>query len=309
VYNQICGIYKIQNLVNGKVYFGQSNNIKQRWNSHKNIAKNKYSKSYNYHLYRSIRKYGIENFEFSIVKECKEDDLNCLEQFYIISYSSWNSNYGYNKSIGGEGGGSKTEEAKKNMRKPKSELAKLHIRLSHLGIRHTTEQKEKISNSCKEYFRNNPRTEENRKKSSITSIKIWDKIGRKPVKIITKPKTSKQLEAVHKQRKDIKCVETGIIYHGLNEAKRTTKISCIERALSNGTSAGGFHWEYVNTVRKPRPKYKIRNVETNEIFESLNAIVRCYGGDSRVYKKHIGSKASYKGFHWEICLIYKYCNN
>ena len=34
-----CGIYKITNQVNGKVYIGQSKNIHRRWLKHKNVAK------------------------------------------------------------------------------------------------------------------------------------------------------------------------------------------------------------------------------------------------------------------------------
>ena len=37
---KICGIYKITNLVNGKVYIGQSQDIYSRWKEHK-YARNK----------------------------------------------------------------------------------------------------------------------------------------------------------------------------------------------------------------------------------------------------------------------------
>ena len=33
----MIGIYKIENLINGKVYIGQSVDIKERWASHKRI--------------------------------------------------------------------------------------------------------------------------------------------------------------------------------------------------------------------------------------------------------------------------------
>ena len=35
-----CGIYKITNLINNKVYIGQSQNIEHRWIAHKSEAKN-----------------------------------------------------------------------------------------------------------------------------------------------------------------------------------------------------------------------------------------------------------------------------
>ena len=35
---KICGIYKITNLINGKVYIGQSTNIERRWKDHKSYV-------------------------------------------------------------------------------------------------------------------------------------------------------------------------------------------------------------------------------------------------------------------------------
>lgn len=62
--NEKTGIYKIQNLINGKIYIGQSKNIEKRWLRHKTTAFNKNDHSYNLPLYRAIRKYGLENFSF-----------------------------------------------------------------------------------------------------------------------------------------------------------------------------------------------------------------------------------------------------
>lgn len=52
-------------------------------------------------LYEAFRKYGIENFEFSILEECSEEQLNDKEKFYIQKYNSYNN--GYNETLGGEG--------------------------------------------------------------------------------------------------------------------------------------------------------------------------------------------------------------
>lgn len=76
---KICGIYKITNLVNGKVYIGQSIDIYRRWAQHKKIGRNlsedKYSRDYDKVLYRAMRKYGVDSFEFSIVEKCEESAL------------------------------------------------------------------------------------------------------------------------------------------------------------------------------------------------------------------------------------------
>ena len=39
-------------------------------------------------FYRSIRKYGLENFSFEILEECLREELNKKEQFYIAKYHS-----------------------------------------------------------------------------------------------------------------------------------------------------------------------------------------------------------------------------
>lgn len=93
----ICGIYKIENLINHKVYIGQSVNIKNRWKSHLNVSKNPVSDGYEYPLYRAFRKYGLENFSFKILEECPKEKLNQREEYYIKKYNSLDNNFGYNQ--------------------------------------------------------------------------------------------------------------------------------------------------------------------------------------------------------------------
>lgn len=91
-------IYKITNKINNKCYIGQSNNPMQRWTSHKshtNIGDD-IGKSA---IHDAMRKYGIDNFEFSILGWY--DDYNEKEQYYIRSYNSLIPN-GYNILKGGE---------------------------------------------------------------------------------------------------------------------------------------------------------------------------------------------------------------
>ena len=96
----MIGIYKITNKINGKSYIGQSVNIQKRFNAHKSTAFNPNSKIYDSPLYKAIRKYGIENFEFKILEECDETELDDKEIFYISKYQT-NSKMGYNQDSGG----------------------------------------------------------------------------------------------------------------------------------------------------------------------------------------------------------------
>lgn len=95
------GIYIVTNNINGKVYIGQSRNIKKRWGVHKNFPFNENNKKYpQYHtvFYRALRKYGLENFEFKILEECSIELLNEREIFYMEKYNSTDNNYGYNNT-------------------------------------------------------------------------------------------------------------------------------------------------------------------------------------------------------------------
>ena len=96
----ICGIYKITNLVNNKLYIGQSKDLYERLRKHKESLKNNYH--FNKHLQRSYNKYGKDNFDFEIIEVCSYELLNDKETFYIDKYNTMNSNYGYNKESGGK---------------------------------------------------------------------------------------------------------------------------------------------------------------------------------------------------------------
>lgn len=95
----MIGIYKITNKVNGKVYIGQSDNITARWQKHRKTAFNPNNRCYNYPLYRAIRKYGLDNFEFEIIEECPVEELDNKELLYISKYKAFGQ--GYNQTAGG----------------------------------------------------------------------------------------------------------------------------------------------------------------------------------------------------------------
>ena len=76
-----CGIYKIQNLINNKIYIGQSIEIERRWQKH--LTAND-----NFLIHKALKKYGKENFIFSIVEECDQSQLDEREQYWIQYYNS-----------------------------------------------------------------------------------------------------------------------------------------------------------------------------------------------------------------------------
>ena len=94
----MCGIYIITNLINGKQYIGQSNDIEYRWIQHKRSAISKHKRS---RLISAFKKYGIDNFKFEILELCSPNELDTKEIQYIAQYNTYNN--GYNMTIGGDG--------------------------------------------------------------------------------------------------------------------------------------------------------------------------------------------------------------
>lgn len=95
---KICGIYKITNLKDQKIYIGQSVDIKTRWSNHikaslgiDSIAHSK--------VHDVMAEEGIWNFTFELLEECSRDKLNEREKYYINFYKS--NLYGYNLTKGG----------------------------------------------------------------------------------------------------------------------------------------------------------------------------------------------------------------
>lgn len=89
----------IRNKINHKVYIGQSDNILRRWEEHKNRSKSSNKRWSDSYLYRSIRKYGLENFEFKVLEETTIEMLNEREEYYIIKCNSTERDKGYNMGI------------------------------------------------------------------------------------------------------------------------------------------------------------------------------------------------------------------
>lgn len=81
--NIIVGIYKIENLINHKIYIGQSKHIYSRWCQHRHDGRHGDTP-----LYRAFKKYGIENFSFEVLETCKIDEFTEKELFYINYYNS-----------------------------------------------------------------------------------------------------------------------------------------------------------------------------------------------------------------------------
>jgi group I intron endonuclease len=90
-------IYQITNNITNDFYIGKSKEAKTRFYKHKYNASQTNSQT---HLYRAMRKYGIDNFSLSILDEAKTtQELNDKEILWIKKL-----NPKYNMTKGGDGG-------------------------------------------------------------------------------------------------------------------------------------------------------------------------------------------------------------
>ena len=74
-------------------------NVETRKLEHLNTYNNSKSRTYNFKLYQAMRKYGFDNFEFLIIEECKNDELEEKEKYYIELFNTVQD--GYNEALGG----------------------------------------------------------------------------------------------------------------------------------------------------------------------------------------------------------------
>jgi group I intron endonuclease len=132
--DRICGIYKITNIINNKIYIGGSINIKHRFSEHKWQLNNNIHG--NIHLQRAWNKYGKDNFKFEIIEECDILLLKETEQQYIESYNSYKRDFGYNIE-------------KLVVRKELSQETKLKISIAHKGKKLSISQRNNMSKSAK----------------------------------------------------------------------------------------------------------------------------------------------------------------
>ncbi len=93
-------IYKAINLINNKLYIGQTTNkFKYRVSQHIYDGEKRPETSKLY-FSKIINKYGKDNFKWEILEECNSKyELDLAEEWYIRYYKSYKKEFGYNKSL------------------------------------------------------------------------------------------------------------------------------------------------------------------------------------------------------------------
>lgn len=287
-------IYKITNKITNKCYIGETikDDPEKRWKEHKNTIKRGVGCPA---LQNSVKKYGIENFTFDVLLICFDDDRYKYEIEYIKKYNTIVPN-GYNILEGGPGGSFKGKKHSEETKKRMSEnMKQKYIDDPNYGYLHTEETKklisknrkginlgkkisdeilqkrkinlinnpeirEKISNSLKEYHKNNVNNYSYETKQKISdSLKEYHKnkvnnnVGRS---YEIKQKISDGLKEYHKN----KIVKINLIrinqydsndnlihsFNNIIEASNATSVCrhAIGRYCSGKSkSGGGFIWK------------------------------------------------------------------
>lgn len=88
------GIYSIENLDNGKLYIGYTENIEKRLKEHKNALRR--GDHDNEKLQRSYNKRGVDRYSFDTLWECEIEHLAAMEHWWATILNVHDDRYGYN---------------------------------------------------------------------------------------------------------------------------------------------------------------------------------------------------------------------
>lgn len=185
----------------------------QRWANGKGYVKNTY-------LSKAIQKYGWNNFKHMIVADHLTKEEACeLEKMLIASYRTTDPRYGFNNSIGGEGGS--------------------------LGA--------KLSDEFREKARQRMLGPNNPNRGKKFSPELRHKLSEVRKGKIS-PKQLENLKKIHlKHGKKVICLDTGIVYDSVGKAAKdrgfcSTGISMVCKGEFSHTH--GTHWAYYDEYQQ-----------------------------------------------------------
>lgn len=263
-------IYKITNLINNKIYVGQTRfEVKERFKEHLWAAK----RGIKYPLYSAIRKYGENNFKIEIIEEIEDSLLNEREKFWIEKLNTFIKNqHGYNATYGGEG----------NSIIDKNEIYKLwDEKLSIQEIANMTNHDRSSIRKILQNYENYSIEESNARGDQIQAKNRFKKILQYSL--------------------NGKYIAT---FNNMTEAERQTGIShknIWNNVQHMGDSAGGFQWRFEDdaTPVLDMSKKRIKRKKVKQIDNFTQNVIEIY--DS-VKQASIKTNISYNR-------IYRCCRN
>lgn len=226
-------IYKVTNLINQKIYIGQTaKGLEERRYMHEYESKKEKTTKI---FHKAIKKYGKENFSWEIIDTAlSKEELIQKEIDWIRrcnTYIGFDNHNGYNMTTGGEGGGyAHTEETKKLL----SEMKKGIFGVDHpmYGRHHTDDTKDKMRNAHKGIKK---------------TIQHRENMSKGRIGIIANSKSVVQLSS------DGVYIATFSSAKEAKDALHVKDASCITRCCKGERkTAYGFKWMYLETYETLR---------------------------------------------------------
>lgn len=232
-------IYKHTNLINGKIYIGQTcQKPEKRWDYGCGYKK------HNLHFYNAIKKYGWKSgFSHEIIETniLTQKEANEKETYWIQYYNSKEPN-GYNQNNGGlsQSGYHMTEDTKKKIGKKNGKLVRC---LETNEIFYSTMEAGRQLNINGKHIADVC----NQKRLETYGLH-WEYLH-KPLPGNTLNEKIQYLENLRHQRKSkpIKCIELNQIFSSGLDAEKELNIcrSNISQCCTGKRKiAGGYHWEF-----------------------------------------------------------------
>lgn len=143
------GIYKIENIENGKVYIGQSVTVSHRLHEHRRKLNN--HTHGNSHLQSAWDKYGEDKFTFELIEECSKEQLTEREGYWLEYYGGHESRVTYNAKTAEEHP-KYSKEVRERMSRTRKGTNKGKDNPMY-GRGHTLESRKKISDKVNEWYK------------------------------------------------------------------------------------------------------------------------------------------------------------
>ena len=276
----------------GKKYVGITHqNPQKRWDNGNGYSENE-------HFYRAIKKYGWDNIEHIILYENLSKEEACEKEIELIAkYKSNNSNFGYNKSYGGQLGMKYLHHSLESRKK---------ISLAGFGRKQSKETCEKRSKALKgrvSPMKGRHQSEEAKIKIGIASKnRIVSDETRKKLSELQKGKIVSEEEKQRLRKMMLGRHHTEETKRKMSEMRKGHIVSETTREKLRKANKGVKPSQYTIQKSIEKNSKKVICIETNVIYNSILEASKQTGiNNSVIGRVCMGKNNIAGGYHWKYC--------